>query len=130
MHELSIALSILDIAAEESERRGGANVRDVHVRLGPLSGVVKEALASAFELARECSPFPDSRLVFEDAPVVVNCPTCEARRPVESIQLMRCTACGTPCADVVDGREMEITAMELVEPQHRAGEPSARESET
>ncbi len=50
MHELSIALSILDVAAEEAERQGNARVVAIHLRLGPLSGVVKGALLSAFEL--------------------------------------------------------------------------------
>ena len=52
MHELSIALSLLDLVEEEAERRG-VRVAAVHVRLGPLSGVVRDALVSAFELARE-----------------------------------------------------------------------------
>lgn len=119
MHELSIALSILDIAAEESERRGGATVNAIHIRLGPLSGVVKEALVPAFELARECSPFVDCQLVIEDVPVVVYCQQCQDRRPVESVQLICCSECGTPAADLISGREMEVTAMEIttVEPE-------------
>ena len=48
MHELSIALSLLDQVAEEAERRGGVQVHAIHLRLGPLSGVVKEALLSAY----------------------------------------------------------------------------------
>ncbi len=52
MHELSIALSILDIAEEEAGDRVG-RVAAVHLKLGPLSGVVKEALLSAYDLARE-----------------------------------------------------------------------------
>ena len=59
MHELSIALGIVDIAEEESGRRGGVAVLAVHVKLGPLSGVVKEALLSAYELARENSLLAD-----------------------------------------------------------------------
>ena len=55
MHELSIALSILDLAAEEAERHGG-RVAAVHLRLGPLAGVVKDALVSAYDLAREGTP--------------------------------------------------------------------------
>ena len=39
------------------ERRGNAQVEAIHLRLGPLSGVVKEALLSAYELAREATPF-------------------------------------------------------------------------
>ena len=48
MHELSIALSIVDMAQEEAERRS-AQVEAVHLELGALAGVVKEALLFAFE---------------------------------------------------------------------------------
>jgi hydrogenase nickel incorporation protein HypA/HybF len=113
MHELSIALGILDIVSEEAERHGGARVTAIHLKLGPLSGVVKEALISAYELAREGSPFADSELVVEEVPVVVRCPACAADRPVESIQQMCCSACGTPTPEVVRGRDLEVTALEL-----------------
>jgi hydrogenase nickel incorporation protein HypA/HybF len=113
MHELSIALSILDCAAEESDRRGGAKVVAVHLKLGPLSGVVKEALVSAYELASEVSAFPQSRLVIEDVPVVAYCPSCDAERAISSIQEMCCSVCGTPTPDVRHGRELEVIALEL-----------------
>lgn len=66
MHELSIAISILEIAEEESGRRGNALVEAIYLKLGDLSGVVKEALSSAFELAAEQSAFPHCRLVIEE----------------------------------------------------------------
>jgi hydrogenase nickel incorporation protein HypA/HybF len=113
MHELSIALSILDVAAEEAERRGGLRVVAVHLKLGPLSGVVKEALVSAYELAREGSPLENSRLAIEEVPIVVHCPACAADSPVESIQQLCCSACGTPTAEIVSGRELEVTALEI-----------------
>jgi hydrogenase nickel incorporation protein HypA/HybF len=68
MHELSIALNLVDIAAEEARRHGDVRVTAVHVRLGVRSGVVKEALASAFEVAREAAELREARLVIEDAP--------------------------------------------------------------
>ena len=43
MHELSIAMSIVELAEEEAERRG-VHINAVHLKLGALSGVVKEAL--------------------------------------------------------------------------------------
>jgi hydrogenase nickel incorporation protein HypA/HybF len=116
MHEMSIALSILDIAVEESAARDDAAVWAIHVRLGVLSGVVKEALVSAFELARECSPFPECRLEVTDVPIVVYCPACEAESRAPSIQTIGCSHCGHPASEVVSGREMEITAMEIDEP--------------
>jgi Zn finger protein HypA/HybF involved in hydrogenase expression len=39
MHELSIAMSIVELAQEEAERRG-IQVDAVHLKLGALSGVV------------------------------------------------------------------------------------------
>jgi hydrogenase nickel incorporation protein HypA/HybF len=39
MHELSIAMSIVDMAQEEAERHGGAQVQAVHLKLGRLTGV-------------------------------------------------------------------------------------------
>ena len=51
MHELSIALSMIEMATEEARRRGGARVNALHLKLGPLSGVVKDALLFSFEVA-------------------------------------------------------------------------------
>jgi len=113
MHELSIALSIVDLASEEADRRGGVRVEAIHLRLGPLSGVVKEALLSAWELAAEGSGVAGSRLVIEDVPVVAFCPTCRDRRTIPSVQHLCCPECGTPTGDLVSGRELEVFAMEI-----------------
>ncbi len=113
MHELSIAMSIIDIAAEELERQGGGAVVSVHLRLGPLSGVVKEALTSAFELAREGSPVAQADLKIEEVPIEVFCPTCGSRQPVASPQDLCCGRCGAYTADIVSGRELEIVALEI-----------------
>ncbi|HTL31222.1 MAG TPA: hydrogenase maturation nickel metallochaperone HypA [Tepidisphaeraceae bacterium] len=117
MHELSIALSIIDVATEELERQGGARIDAVHLKLGALSGVVKEALLSAWELACEHSPLAGSRLVIEDVPIEIFCPTCGCEREIESIQEMRCRACGTLSGQVVQGRELEVTALEICDEQ-------------
>src|SRR5262245_32242090 len=111
MHELSIAMCILEIAGEESAKRGNARVEAVHVRLGALSGVVKEALVGAFEMAREQSDFKTCRLEIEDVPAVIFCPTCQAEREVATIQEMRCGVCGQLSGDLRKGREMQISAM-------------------
>jgi hydrogenase nickel incorporation protein HypA/HybF len=113
MHELSIALSILDLAEEESERRGGVRVLGIHLKLGPLSGVAKEALISAFELAKESSPLDEAQLIIQEVPVVAYCPTCRAERAVASLNQLICIECGTPTPNVTGGRELEIFALEL-----------------
>ena len=113
MHELSIALGIVDIAQDESGRRGGVPVVAVHVKLGPLSGVVKEALTSAYELAREGSSVADSQLVIEETPIVIHCPKCRLDATVPSVYELCCPRCGEATADIVCGRELEVTALEI-----------------
>jgi hydrogenase nickel incorporation protein HypA/HybF len=110
MHELSIALSIVELAEEESARLGGRRVEAVHLRVGRLSGIVREALVASFEIACEDTRLAGSRLVIEDVPIATYCVTCDARR---SVQDMCCAACGTPAVDIVEGRELLVTALEM-----------------
>lgn len=115
MHELSIALSIVEMAQEESDRHGQAQVLAVHLRLGQLSGVVKEALLSSYEMACEATALEGSQLLIEEVPIEVFCPKCDGPRAVASIQWFCCPECGTPTPTVLHGREMEVVALEIKE---------------
>ncbi|MGH7170887.1 MAG: hydrogenase maturation nickel metallochaperone HypA [Gemmataceae bacterium] len=112
MHELSIALSILDIAAEEADDRA-VRVTAVHLKLGRLSGVVKEALLSAYELAREGTSLAQTELMIEEIPLVIHCSACAADQTPASLYEFRCPVCGALSPDIVRGRELEISALEI-----------------
>jgi hydrogenase nickel incorporation protein HypA/HybF len=114
MHELSIAMSIVETAEEEAGRRGG-KVTAVHLRLGALSGVVKDALLFCYEMACQDTPLEGSRLIVEDVPVVVFCPTCQAKRTLSTVQCFECPECRTPTGDIVQGKELEVFALEVEE---------------
>ncbi len=118
MHELSIAMSIIDLVQEESEKRGGVQVCAVHLKLGELAGVVKEALLGSFEMACEDTPLKGARLIVEDLPVRIFCRKCNAPQPISSVQLFCCAECGTPSAEVVQGKELEVIALEIEEWDH------------
>jgi hydrogenase nickel incorporation protein HypA/HybF len=113
MHELSIAMSILDLAAEEAERQGNAEVCVIRLRLGPLAGVVKQALVSAFDLAREGTAMAATELAIEDVSLAAHCPTCGVDCEPESVWNLRCPTCGTPTPTIVRGRELEVVALEI-----------------
>lgn len=115
MHELSIALSMVEMAAEEAARRGGAQVSAIHLKLGQLSGVVKEALLFSYDVACEGTPLEGSRLVIEEIPVVIYCPMCEAERTLASLQHFRCPVCDTPTPQILRGKELEVAALEIEE---------------
>jgi hydrogenase nickel incorporation protein HypA/HybF len=114
MHELSIAMSIVEAALEESERRG-VQVSAVHLRLGALSGVVKDALLFSYEMACQDTPLAGSQLMVEELPVIIFCPQCEKEHALNSMQLFACPKCGTPTMDVRQGKELEVFALEVLE---------------
>jgi Zn finger protein HypA/HybF involved in hydrogenase expression len=68
MHELSIALSLVEAICDELPRLGPVRVQAVHVRVGSLSGVATEALAFAFDVATDDSPIAGARLDIEKTP--------------------------------------------------------------
>jgi hydrogenase nickel incorporation protein HypA/HybF len=112
MHELSIAISIVEMAEEEAERHGG-RVAAVHLKLGKLSGVVKEALLSSYEMACEDTPLAGSRLMVEELPIIVYCAPCQARSELNSAQWFYCPECGAPAPEIVQGKELEVIALEI-----------------
>jgi hydrogenase nickel incorporation protein HypA/HybF len=67
MHELSIAVNIVDIASEEAKRLNARRVESVHLKLGVFSGVARDALLFAWELASEDTTVAGSRLTIEEA---------------------------------------------------------------
>jgi len=113
MHELSIAVSIIELAEQEARRRGGVRVNAVHLKLGPLSGVVKEALHFSYAVSCEGTMLEGSELVIEEGLAVIYCNRCEAERSLSSIQAFFCPVCGAATPKVLRGQELELVAMEI-----------------
>jgi len=112
MHELSIAISIVETAAEEVQRHGG-RVEVVHLRLGALSGVVKDALLFSWDLACADTPLAGARLEIEEIPVCVWCAACKFERILGDGFDLRCPVCGGSDTEVRRGRELELSALEI-----------------
>jgi hydrogenase nickel incorporation protein HypA/HybF len=113
VHELSVALSLVDAVCEKAGALGNVRVDAVFVRLGELSGVLKDALSFCFEVAAKGTAVEGARLEVEDVPVTVLCPRCSAERRLASVQHLRCPVCDEPTPDVIDGRELELAALEV-----------------
>lgn len=128
MHELSIAMSLVDAACEKAAELGGVRVEVLNVRLGALSGVVREALEFSFDLAAEGTAIAGARLVIEEVPVTVRCPRCDAERRLASIQHFHCPVCDTPTPEVVGGRELELATLEVSDLCSHASSKSAKAS--
>lgn len=113
MHELSIALSIIEGASEEAQKHEGAKVEAVHLKLGRLSGVVKDALLFSWEIACQGTMLENTRLEIEEIPVIAFCENCRAEKTIEAINNLVCPDCDQPTPEIISGRELQVTALEI-----------------
>jgi hydrogenase nickel incorporation protein HypA/HybF len=115
VHELSVAQRLVEIVTESLATEGDVHVAAVHLRLGPLSGVVAEALLFAFDAAVENTPLAGARLMIETVEPAVYCPACGQEQPLASVQRFCCRVCGAVTPHVVRGRELEVTQVEVLD---------------
>lgn len=133
MHELSIAAALVDLACDAAARLRVPRIEAVHVAVGPLAGVVEEALRFSFGLVAEGTPVEHAALCLEHVPLVVYCDACSDERTLASPQHLRCPACGGPTPEIRRGRDLQLVAVEVPDvpdcgdsPEHPEEERSAR----
>jgi len=113
MHELSIAASIVEQAAELCRRSGGRRVTEITLRIGRLAGVHLAALRFGFDLVTADTPLATATLTIVEVPVRVWCPACSAEVELPGLQRFACPACGLPTGEIRTGRELEIESLAL-----------------
>jgi hydrogenase nickel incorporation protein HypA/HybF len=111
MHELSIALSMIERIEEEATKHSG-RVLSAQVKVGVLSGVDCEALKFAWEIARAGTDLEGTQLEIESVGLLVRCPAC-CKTYSPEIQSLFCPDCITPAQDILSGRELELTTLEI-----------------
>ncbi len=111
MHELSVAHAVVSTVLDALPSPD-TRVTQVRLRIGELSGIVPQALEFAYDVAAEGTPLADAVLVIERSPVVIACPTCGPQE-LPGTKDFRCPSCGTPCGDVIGGKELDIIDITL-----------------
>lgn len=108
MHELSIAASVVDAVLERTAER---HVTMVRLQVGRLSGVVPDALMFCFELATAGTPLEGAELQIQAPAGRAHCRTCRHDFDVEDLILL--CDCGSADVEVVAGRELALTSVEV-----------------
>jgi hydrogenase nickel incorporation protein HypA/HybF len=113
LHELSIALEILDIVEREAVRHGARVVKQVNLRIGDLSGVEIDSLTFSFDAVKgEKDLTRDSELAIERLPVKIRCTPCQEVLESPDHAII-CPKCGGFETTLLQGEEMEIVDFEI-----------------
>jgi hydrogenase nickel incorporation protein HypA/HybF len=114
MHEATLAANILDTALRIARERNAAGIASVHLRIGALQAVVPEALETAFNAGKAGTPADRATLQWELVPARVRCPDCGGEYAPDDLFWI-CPECDTPGGVALEGNELDIISMELIE---------------
>lgn len=115
MHEMGIALRILDIAISTlPDVPGDIRVESVNLKVGKLSGVVPESLRFCFGIACQDTPLAGAELTIEEVPIEGGCTDCGARFTIKEPWFV-CGICGGGRVEILSGRELTVTSLDLAD---------------
>jgi hydrogenase nickel insertion protein HypA len=109
MHEVGLVQTMLDEAARAA---GGRPIRQVHVALGRLADVSREALDFYFAELRRGTPAAGADLIVRDEPGAVRCAECGRLCRVISPP-EQCPACHSARLQLVGGTGLVLEAIDV-----------------
>jgi hydrogenase nickel incorporation protein HypA/HybF len=109
MHEVGIVQTLIEQAARAAD---GRPLRHIHVRLGRLSDVSRDALDFYFAQLRPGTPAAGSDLVVRDEPGAARCAACGGEFVLPA-ELAGCPVCGSPRVTVVGGDRLSLEAVDV-----------------
>jgi hydrogenase nickel incorporation protein HypA/HybF len=113
VHEYSIVEALLARVDAEARARGATAVHRLRVRIGELSGVEIDLLATAFATFRDRTICAHADLDVTPVAAVWTCPVCGGR--IERDSMLRCAPCGVP-ARLAEGDEILLDRIEMEVP--------------
>ena len=112
MHEVGIMQNTLAMALDAAERQGGRHIHRIRMRVGAMSGVVRDALQFAFEVATPGTIAEGARLDVDEVPVGCRCRSC-GREFEPGTAAFECPGCRGTDLELCRGREIELASLEV-----------------
>jgi len=113
MHELSIAISIVDTAISHLDITTAERVAEVELDIGTLSGIEYDLLESALGVASKETVLEKTRFRINQVDPVAECPACNNLYTPDRIY-SRCPRCKEEGIRLIRGTELKIKSL-LVE---------------
>ena len=115
MHEMGIALQIVEIAAASiPPDLENVRVARVNLKVGRLAAIVPESLRFCFSIAVNETPLEGAELVIEELPVLARCNQCNAEWTINE-PVFKCQICDGGSLQILSGRELDIESIEITE---------------
>lgn len=110
MHELSIAMNIVEIAKKEIEKSNSTSVSEIKLEIGKMSGVVLDALEFAMDEAKKNSVLENAKIIMTEKVAKAKCANCNHIFEINEIY-EPCPKCNTFYSDVIEGKDMIVKSL-------------------
>ena len=112
MHELSIAMSIVDIAEKEVKKHGASKVDEIEILIGSLAGVELDALDFVWQAAIQDTVLADAQKHIHYLKAKAKCLECETTFNLEQAY-DNCPKCGSYLKELLQGKELKVKRLIL-----------------
>ncbi len=112
MHELSIVMSIIDIAQQEAAKEHATAVEEIELDIGTLSGIEMDALDFAWEQAVKETILRGAVKKINRIEGKAKCMDCNIVFPVENYY-HGCPVCGEHLLEIIHGKELKVKSLVL-----------------
>jgi hydrogenase nickel incorporation protein HypA/HybF len=112
MHELSIVMSIVEIAEAEVRKANARTVERIELVIGQFAGVEMEALEFAWGEGVKNSVLAGARREIQFVPGLSRCPDCQITFPMDHLY-EPCPQCGHFFNELVQGKELRVKALSV-----------------
>ncbi len=113
MHELSLAINIVDIATREMEKANAEKVTDLEIEAGTLSGVVIEALDFAMQQAVRNSKLEQARITIHEIKATARCHECHKTFGLTDLFCV-CPHCESVNVELIQGQELRVKSLKVL----------------
>ena len=113
MHELSIVLSIVETAEEESKKHHAYAVERIDLEIGNLSGVDDHALQFAWEAGVKNTVLEKAQCEIHKVKGWARCTNCDCEFELNEL-FDPCPLCGEHLVSILRGKEMKIKSITLL----------------
>ncbi|MDH5681162.1 MAG: hydrogenase maturation nickel metallochaperone HypA [Spirochaetota bacterium] len=110
MHELSLAISILDIALKHAKEAQAEKVLEIELELGVLSCVMVDSLSFCFDTVCNGTIAEGANLAVREKPGMGACEECMANFEVKEYFTV-CPKCGSPSVAISQGKELLVLSV-------------------
>lgn len=107
MHELSIAMSIVDVVNDNVSEEEDSTVKLLELEIGTQAGVVDDALSFAMEEAFKGTVLENAEIVITRVQAEAKCDACQHVFEVEEL-FTPCPKCNQIRNEIVKGKELKV----------------------